>query len=87
MGNTDREKARYFITECFESEDLLGTRSEPFSSDDMEEYGLGLLEWKEKQMIDKAVNWITLNAETYGGFNVGKLNEMVLAMKKAMADD
>ena len=46
-----------------------------------------MAEWKEKQMLEKAMKWMALNAEMYGGFNHGKLNEMVENFKKAMKEN
>lgn len=46
-----------------------------------------MAEWKEKQMWKKAENWLALNAELYGGFNYGKLNEMVENFRKAMKEN
>ena len=37
-----------------------------------------------RKVIEKAVNWISLNAELYGGFNQGKLNEMVKHLEKEL---
>lgn len=42
--------------------------------------------WADKTMIETAINWLALNAEMYGGFNHGKLNEMVEDFKKAMEE-
>jgi len=39
-----------------------------------------------KQAVDKAVNWLSLNAESYGDFNPGKLNDLVVAFRKAMEE-
>lgn len=49
---------------------------------------LAVLQMEEgrKQAIDKAVNWLSLNAELYGGFNPGKLNDLVVAFRKAMEE-
>lgn len=37
-----------------------------------------------RNVIKKAVNWISLNAELYGGFNQEKLNEMVKHFEKEL---
>lgn len=49
---------------------------------------LAVLQMEEgrKQAIDKAVNWLSLNAESYGDFNPGKLNDLVVAFRKAMEE-
>ena len=45
---------------------------------------LGYIEPEHKVTVDKAVEWLSLNAELYGGFNHGKLTEMLEQFKKAM---
>jgi uncharacterized protein YcaQ len=49
---------------------------------------LAVLQMEEgrKQAIDKAVNWLSLNAESYGDFNPGKLNDLVVAFRKSMEE-
>ena len=49
---------------------------------------LAVLQMEEgwKQAIEKAVNWLSLNAELYGGFNHGKLEEMIKKFKKEMEE-
>jgi len=49
---------------------------------------LAVLQMEEggKQAVDKAVNWLSLNAESYGDFNPGKLNDLVVAFRKAMEE-
>lgn len=44
----------------------------------------GYIEPEHKVSVDKAVEWLSLNAELYGGFNPGKLTEMVEKFKKSM---
>lgn len=39
-----------------------------------------------RKVIEKVVNWISLNAELYGGFNQGKLNEMVKNLEKELVE-
>ena len=39
-----------------------------------------------RKVIKKAANWISLNAELYGGFNQGKLNEMVKNLEKELVE-
>ena len=48
---------------------------------------LKMAAWKEQQMIEKMINWLALHAELYGSFNGRKLNEMAIAMKKAMEEN
>lgn len=43
-------------------------------------------QWADKTMIETVTNWLALNAEIYGGFNHGKLNEMVENCRKAMEE-
>ena len=45
-----------------------------------------MAKWKKQQMIDKAIEWLSLNAELYGGFNPGKLVEMVEKFRNAMEE-
>lgn len=42
--------------------------------------------WADNTMVKKVVEWLSLNAELYGGFNGEKLNEMVCKLKKAMEE-
>lgn len=42
--------------------------------------------WADSTMVEKVVEWLSLNAELYGGFNGGKLNEMVCNLKKAIGE-
>lgn len=44
------------------------------------------LERGERTMIERACEWLALNAELYGGFNHGKLEEMIKKFKKAMEE-
>ena len=61
----------------------LNTNSEfVFSNNEIEIACNEMAEW----MIEKAVTWLALHAEMYGGFNYGKLNEMVENFKQAMEE-
>lgn len=40
--------------------------------------------WMKGYMIERAVEWLSLNAELYGSFNAGRLNDLVENFKKAM---
>lgn len=42
--------------------------------------------WADSSIVEKVMEWLSLNAEFYGGFNGGKLNEMVCKLKKAMEE-
>lgn len=70
----------------------LGKKGWPLSSQGISTYEestkifFEYYEHNKKQWIDKATNWIALNAELYGGFNHGKLNEMVEKFKKSMEE-
>lgn len=59
-----------------------------FECDSLDIYkgAMKMADWKEQQMIEKMINWLALHAELYGSFNGGKLNEMAVAIKKAMED-
>jgi len=43
--------------------------------------------WKRKQMVEKTIQWLATHAELYGGFNSGRLNDMVEAFKKDMENN
>lgn len=75
----DEEKARKLIEEIYPSKSLgdYGLK---------EQLLLKAMEWKQQQMIEKAVEWVCLNAELYGGFNTMQLNIMVEQFKKAMEE-
>lgn len=45
---------------------------------------IDMASWKEKQMVEKTIQWLATHAELYGGFNSGRLNDMVEAFKKDM---
>ena len=76
---TNEEKANNIATNnldrCFGNKQIYGATC-----------ALEMAAWKEQQMIEKMINWLALHAELYGSFNGGKLNEMAIAMKKAMED-
>jgi len=84
MKNIDKEKAneigktyaRQYHHNTFENNEFV------FSDEECTKSALKMAEW----MIDKAVTWIALNAEMYGSFNYGKLNEMVENFKQAMEE-
>jgi hypothetical protein len=42
--------------------------------------------WADSTMVEKAVEWLSLNAELYGAFNGGKLNEMVCNLIKEIKE-
>ena len=52
-----------------------------------EAIALEMAEWMKERMIDKAVEWLSLNADLYGCFKPDKLNEMILNCKKAMEEN
>lgn len=52
----------------------------------IEQLAVLYMEEGSKQTIEKAVNWLSLNGELYGGFNPGKLNDLVVAFKKSMEE-
>lgn len=45
---------------------------------------LEMAEWKEKQMIEKACLWLSLNAGVFGFFKKIKLQNMINEFAKAM---
>jgi len=53
----------------------------------LKDYLLEMAEWKEQQMIDKVVEWLALNAQLYGGFNPGRLEDMVTKFTQAMKEE
>lgn len=77
---TDKEKAEKIVNNIFS----LGLNTNRTFYDMAYNSAIEMSTWKEQQMIEKMVNWIALHAEMYGSFNGGKLNEMAMAMKKAM---
>lgn len=54
---------------------------------DLEDIAVQAMQWKEQQMIDKAVEWLALNAQLYGGFNPGRLEDMVTKFTQAMKEE
>lgn len=55
-----------------------------FSNYELEVIELSKEPKNEQQMIDKAVKWLALNAQLYGGFNPGRLEDMVTKFTQAM---
>lgn len=41
----------------------------------------------KQQFINKTINWLALNAQLYGGFNPGYLEDMVTKFKQAMLEE
>lgn len=82
MNNKDKAKefAFYFCNEksCddYECIDCPKARTHPAL--------IKMAQWKQEQMIENMVEWLSLNADLYGCFKPDKLNEMVLNCKKAM---
>lgn len=43
-----------------------------------------MAEWKEQQMIERAVIWLSFNCDVFGYFKKGKLEYMLDKFQKAM---
>lgn len=75
-----KKRARQYHHNTFEGG--LKNNEFVFSDEECMKSALEMAEW----MIDKAVTWIALNAELYGSFNYGKLNEMIINFKQVMEE-
>lgn len=43
-----------------------------------------IAKWKDEQIIKKAMIWLSLNADVFGYFKKGKLEDMITNFQKAM---